>query len=313
MSIETEPQRGPRIQPAHAQWVQDLALRDAPPSGKADSWDELNHLDETYLEFSMTSDIPRGPIFWCGIVCAATGLFPGYLISITWAARGFDIWMDGILIAVSLPMFCLAYFFLRFDLRLPKDRPVRFNRSQGKVYANNYTWNHNPFGRWGGGAKVFDWSTLQAEITLQIGASGEVVTQRYALELVACKPGSFEAADRFRLQHGAHTTGQYEEQWELLRHYMNDGLEGLPPQPLRDRSPGVLDCVLFAMPWFAPTPTGRRARERMRGFLGTLMMLLMSLLFPLWLLFGLGNLIAMRLAPDASWPAGVDEASKRPG
>ncbi|SFK38145.1 hypothetical protein SAMN04487938_0547 [Lysobacter sp. cf310] len=286
-------------------------MRDAPPAGKADSWDELNHLDETYLEFSMASDIPRGPIFWCGIICLATGLFPGYLMSITWPARGFDIWMDGILIVPSLLIFCLAYFFLRFDLRLPKDRPVRFNRSQGKVYANHYTWNHNPFGRWGGGAKVFDWSTLQAEITRQIGASDEVVTERYALELVACKPGTFEEVDRFRLQHGAQTTLQYEEQWELLRRYMNDGPEGLPPQNLRDQTPGFIDCLLFAMPWFAPTPTGRRVRERMRGFLGALMMVLMSLLFPLWLLFGLGNVIVMRLAPDATWPAGVDEASKQ--
>lgn len=310
MTAEREPLRGPRIKPAHPRWVQDLVLRDAPPSGKADGWDELNHLDETYLEFSMASDIPRGPMLWCGIISVAAGLFPGYLISLTWAARGFDIWADGVLIAPSLFMFCLAFFFLRFDLRVPKDRPVRFNRRQGKVYANSYTWNHNPFGRWGGGAKVFDWSTLQAEITKQMGASGEVVTQRYALELVACKPGSFEEMDRFRLQHGAQTTRQYEEQWELLRRYMNDGPADLPPQNLRNQTPGFIDCLLFAMPWFAPTEMGRRARERMRGFLGTLMMVLMSLVFPLWLLFGLGNFVVMRLAPEASWPAGMDEASK---
>ena len=58
--------------------------------------------------------------------------------------------------------------------------------------------------------------TLQAEITKQIGASGEVVTQRYALDLVVCKPGetegSFEEVERFRLQQGAQTTVQYEEQ-----------------------------------------------------------------------------------------------------
>ncbi|WP_157489419.1 DUF6708 domain-containing protein [Lysobacter sp. Root916] len=313
MPLETEPQRAPRIQPAHPRWEQDLALRDAPPSGNADSWDELNHLDETYLEFSMATDIPRGPLFWCGIICLAMGLFPGYLMSITWPARGFDIWADGVLIAASLPMFCLALFFLRLDLRLPKDRPVRFNRRQGLVYANRYLWNHNPFGRWGGDAKVFAWSTLQAEITQQIDSGGEVATWRYAFELVACAPGSFEEVDRFRLQQGAQTTGQYEEQWELLRRYMNDGLEGLPAQQLRDRTPRFIDCLLFAMPWFAPTPTGRRARERMRGFFGTLMMVLMSLPFPLWLLFGVGNVIVMRLAPDATWPAGVDEASKRPG
>ncbi|MDP9994669.1 type IV secretory pathway TrbD component [Variovorax boronicumulans] len=310
MSTESAASHSPRITPVHPQWAQDLVLRDAPPSGKADGWDELNHLDEVYLEFSTASNIPRGLILWGGIACLAAGLGLSYLMLgfSTW--DGIAGWIVGVAIVMWLVAFSHGIFFLRLDLRLPKDRPVRFNRRQGKVYANSYTWNHNPFGRWGGGVKVFDWSTLQAEITKQIGASGEVVTQRYALELVACKPGSFEEVDRFRLQHGAQTTRQYEEQWELLRRYMNDGPEGLPPQNLRNQTPGFIDCLLFAMPWFAPTEMGRRARERMRGFFGTLMMVLMSLAFPLWLLFGLGNFVVMHLAPEASWPPGVDEASK---
>jgi hypothetical protein len=92
---------------------------------------------------------------------------------------------------------------------------------------------------------------------------------------------------------------------------MEHGLEGLPPQKLRNQTPGFVDCLLFAMPWFAPTETGRRARERMRGFWGTLMASLLSVLFPLWLLFGLGNFVVMRLAPEASWPPGLDEESRR--
>ncbi|QOF78332.1 DUF6708 domain-containing protein [Variovorax sp. 38R] len=310
MPTDTTRLRAPRIIPAHPQWAQDLALRDAPPSGKADSWDELNHLDEVYLEFSMASDIPRGFMLWGGVACVAVGLGLSYLLFKVTTWEGVANWMVGLLIVMWFVALSHGIFFLRFDLCLPKDRPVRFNRSQGKVYANSYVWNHNPFGRWGGRVKVFEWSTLQAEITKQIGASGEVVTQRYALELVACKAGSFEAVDRFRLQHGAQTTLEYEEQWEFLRRYMNEGLVGLPLQNLRNQNPSFIDCLLFAMPWFAPTEMGRRARQRMRGVLGVLTMVLMSLLFPLWLLFGIGNFIVMRLAPEASWPAGVDEASK---
>jgi hypothetical protein len=299
----------PRINPPNPQWEQNLPLANSPAAGKADSWDELNHLDEVCLEFSMASDIPRGIVFSLGILALGFALYAAYM-PVSMALQSDEEWVLLLLVG-SIWFALLACFFFRFDLRLPKDRPVRFNRRQGKVYANHYTWNHNPFGRWGGGVKVFDWNTLQAEITKQIGASGTVVTQRYSLDLVACKPGTFEEVERFRLQQGAQTIKQYEEQWEFIRRYMEHGLEALPPQKLRNQTPGFVDCLLFAMPWFAPTETGRRARERMRGFWGTLMASLLSVLFPLWLLFGLGNFAVMRLAPEASWPPGLDEESRR--
>ena len=158
----------------------------------------------------MASDILRGIIFWLGLGSFATLAFVLSSMSDEFL-RGLDtggVVVVGLFLLVFVP---LGIFFLRLDLRLPKDRPIRFNRRQGKVYANDYTWSHNPFGRWGGGVKVFDWNTLQAEVTKQTSASGEVVTQRYALDLVACKPGTLEEVDRFRLQQGAMTTRQYEE------------------------------------------------------------------------------------------------------
>ena len=89
MSTESAASHSPRITPVHPQWAQDLVLRDAPPSGKADGWDELNHLDEVYLEFSTASNIPRGLILWGGIACLAAGLGLSYLM------LGFSTW-DGI-------------------------------------------------------------------------------------------------------------------------------------------------------------------------------------------------------------------------
>lgn len=301
----------PRIAPPNPHWEQDLALRDAPPQAKADAWDELNDLDENYLEFSMASDILRGLMFCCGLMLLGfAGWFASMTIEMVSHSQEYDLYFySGLLMPAG--MILVSVFFFRFDLRLPRDRPVRFNRRQGKVYASYYTWNHNPFGRWSGGVKVFDWNTLQAEVTKQTSASGELITQHYALDLVACKPGTFEEVDRFRLQQGAVTTKQYEEQWELIRRYMEHGLEGLPPQHLRNRTPPFIDCLLFAMPWFSPTDLGRRTRKRMKGFLGAFMMFLLSLLFPMWLVFGLGNFVVMRLAPESSWPPGVDEESKR--
>jgi hypothetical protein len=306
----SEIKSAPRINPPNSQWEQNLPLRNSQASGKADAWDELNQLGETYLEFSMTSNILRGLMLITGLIPLGFGIFLLGELGFDQVAGSEDgFWSLAFLLSACL--LSLSVFVIRLDLRLPKDRPVRFNRRQGKVYANYYTWNHNPFGRWGGGAKVFDWNTLQAEITKQIGASGTVVTQRYSLDLVVCKPGTSEEVDRFRLQQGAQTIKQYEEQWEFIRRYMEHGLEGLPPQKLRNQTPGFVDCLLFAMPWFAPTESGKRARERMRGFWGTLMASLLSVLFPLWLLFGLGNFVVMRLAPQASWPPELDEQSRR--
>jgi hypothetical protein len=315
---EAAVQPGPRVLPPTPGWVQDLPLRDGPLSGKADGWDEINHLDDRYLEWSMASDLPRGIMLFVGMAC----LMPVSLIAgAVWSdfSRGTAEWRWTFVLIQLVAILALgaALFFLRLDLRLPKDRPIRFNRRQGKVYVNHYEWNHNPFGRWGGGVKVLDWNNLQAQITYQVNASGEVITQRYAMELVTCKPGvvagTFEAVDRFRFQHGAQTTVQYEEMWALLRHYMKKGLEDLPPQNIRNAKPGFIDCLLFAVPWFAPTEEGRRARHRMKGFWGTLMAVLMSLLLPMWLLFGLGNYIVNLIAPEAVWPADVDALSKSLG
>jgi hypothetical protein len=36
----------------------------------------------------------------------------------------------------------------------------------------------------------------------------------------------------------------------------------------------------------------------------------MTLLFPLWLVFGLGNYIVMKIAPEAVWPPGLDDESR---
>jgi hypothetical protein len=317
---EPAAQPGPRVLPPTPGWVQDLPLREGPLTGKPDGWDEINHLDDKYLEWSRASDFPRGPLFSLGAFSACFGLlFPNLLIVERLNSGGV---VSLLLVVLSMVFFIvfvvvLAVFFLRLDLRLPKDRPIRFNRHQGKVYINHYEWNHNPFGRWGGGVKVLDWNTLQAQITYQVGASGEVITQRYSMELVTCKPGvvagTFEAVDRFRFQHGAQTTVQYEEMWALLRHYMNKGLQDLPPQNIRNTKPGFIDCLLFAVPWFAPTEEGRRARVRMKGFWGTLVAVLMSLLLPMWLLFGIGNYIVNLIAPEAVWPADVEALSKSAG
>jgi hypothetical protein len=228
-------------------------------------------------------------------------------IPIDMMSSGEPVW--GLLLLATVPMVLLSVFLLRFDLRLPTDRPVRFNRRKRMVYVNQFAWTYNPFGHWHATVEVLEWDRVQAEVTKQVSASGEVITQRYALELVERDAATGEEAKRVRLQQGALTTKQYEEQWEFIRRYMNEGSARLPVQHLRDQVPSFVDCLLFCMPWFAPTTKGRATRSRMGigyWFIATLV----SLLFPLWLLFGLGNYAVMRLAPGVIWPDGMDETSR---
>lgn len=274
----------------------------SPPSLQPDAWNELNHVDETYLAFSRASDIPRGIMLVVSLVPIVMGIVFITAMVIPSYQRGSDAAYEVVALA-ALALIAMGLFGLRFDLRLPKDLPIRFNRRQRKVYVTSYAWSANPFGRWRGGVEVYDWDTLDAEIVKQTGASGEVVTQRYSLQLVSRHPQSGEEQGRIILQRGGMTTKQFEEQWELIRLYMEQGLDAIPPQPLRNQNPPFIDCLLFAMPWFSPAEEGRRARARM-GAGAWIMAGLMSLLFPFWLVCGLGNFIVMRLAPKAVWPPG---------
>lgn len=289
--------------------IERLPRRSEPAAGKADAWDELNHLDETYLEFSTASDIPRGVMLAFGLVPFSVGLF---LIAdgVAELARTDDVFIVLLMLALAIVTVAAGIFAMRFDLQLPRDRPIRFNRRQRKVYASRYTWNHNPFGRWFGGVDVYDWDTLDAEIVKQTGVSGEVVTQRYSLQLVSRDAQSGDERGRIILQRGGMTTKQFEEQWELIRLYMEHGLDALPPQPLREQHPSFIDCLLVALPWLSPTQEGLRTRARM-GVGAWIVAALMSLLFPLWLVCGVGNFVAMRLSPQAVWPADLDAQSRR--
>ncbi|MFT3721030.1 MAG: hypothetical protein QM782_20185 [Pseudorhodoferax sp.] len=200
-------QKSPRLEPPPQGWLEDLPLRGAPLSGTPDGQDEINHLDEWYLEFSMASDLPRGIAAVLGAIAIAALLFLTGLPLLAYLDSG-ETWTLSLTL-LPLAMFVpLAWFLFRLDFSVPRDRPVRFNRRQGKVFINHYAWTHNPFGKWGGGVKVWDWNTVQACVVRRLGASGEVVTQHYDLLLVSCKPGTtgsgrqLPAATR-RRDHGA--------------------------------------------------------------------------------------------------------------
>jgi hypothetical protein len=86
-------------------------------------------------------------------------------------------------------------------------------------------------------------------------------------------------------------------------------LEGSWLNPVVAR-PYWLLGIGIALVWQAIKDTDS-TRERMKGFFPMALAFVMPLMFPMWLLFGLGNYVAMKLAPEASWPPGVDEESRR--
>ena len=125
----SEIENAPRINPPNPQWEQNLPSANSPASGKADSWDELNHLDAAYLEFSMASNIVRGLMLVTGMIPLGFGLF--LLVELVFdyiAGNG-----DGFLpLAILLSAFLLlvSIFVIRFDLRLPKITITPFSLSK---------------------------------------------------------------------------------------------------------------------------------------------------------------------------------------
>ena len=299
-----------RLQPQHQFWFEDLPRRGEPRSVDPDIYDDFNSVTETFLEVSRVSSIVRG----AGFVFALAGVV-GLLVM-------FAEWIPGLIadfarypIAVSftwLMMLALTAIVIhlgRLDLSIPSDRPVRFNRKQRKIYAYEYQWTWNPFGRWPATVKVFDWDNVQAEINLQRGFSGKVYVERYALSLAHCKPGTDEVVDRIDLWGNAVLTHGLRAMWSYCCQYMDRGLDGLPAAMPRPQDVRFTRCLFSFVPWLDPTSEGREYRRSAHWVIWLLALILLPV-SPLLLLLGLGNYVVMRLAPEPKWPTEINAESR---
>ncbi|RPE80010.1 hypothetical protein EDC50_1841 [Vulcaniibacterium tengchongense] len=299
--------------PEHPHWYEDLPERDA-PLDRAPKMvhGDVNAMDATYLEVSRTSTLMRG----IGVLFGVLGIFffplmLGFLAYAMWTVGREMIvpmlaWPFMAALAISI-----VFLLLKADLSIPRDRPVRLNRTQRKVYVYEHAYGMNPFKKWPTTVKVFDWDTLQAELHRQAGFNGKAYIQRFSLWLVSCKPGTNEVVDRFELKGNHPTTAELYNMWAYCRTYMEHGPEGLPTYPPRRQEVTFRRSFFEYMRFLDPTEEGRETRRRMSPLAWAFNVPLTLLMFWLFIPWGIGHYIAMRFAPEVKWPPEIDAESRR--
>ncbi|MFJ4345558.1 DUF6708 domain-containing protein [Pseudomonas sp. NPDC089401] len=132
-----------------------------------------------------------------------------------------------VLIAILVGAFVLITPYIRFELELPRDEPIRFNRHRRKVYFYQYRMDRlHPFGRknWGVKPVAYNWDDLTAEayrIYAPMGYGGLKEEVRISVR----KPGTDEVIDRFFFTDDIEKGKQY---WDIARAFMQQGPEALP-------------------------------------------------------------------------------------
>lgn len=305
-----------RFSPINPLWSEDLAPRMSPVDfdEKLDSPlldQDINHIDDSYLEISRTSSVLRGGGLFIGIVfflLISVGFVPFIVMM---GEQFFTVvpWGAAVIIAMLIGLSVMALRFIIFDCCLPRDTPVRFNRIEQKIYAYEYIQSFSSFKPWRGKVKVYDWDCVEAEIAKLSGFTGKAYVARYELHLVICRPGTNEAVDRIALKKNDVTGLTFYEIWSYIRRYMADGTRSLPAIRERDQDVGFLKSLFSYMPYASPTEEGRRFRKKMR-WIDYCLALLLVWFFWLWIPLGICHYIAMRCAPDPQWPPEIDRESR---
>ncbi|RPE75864.1 DUF6708 domain-containing protein [Vulcaniibacterium tengchongense] len=299
--------------PEHPHWYEDLPERDA-PLDRAPKMvhGDVNAMDAICLEISRASTLMRGLGIAFGLVSVAGLIFFVVMICLVL----FPLEPDLIVPLAISPLLAamgvwIAFLLLKTDLSIPRDRPVRLNRTQRKVYVYEHAYGMNPFKKWPTTVKVFDWDTLQAELHRQAGFNGKAYIQRFSLWLVSCKPGTNEVVDRFELKGNHPTRAELYDAWAYCRTYMEHGPEGLPVYPPRRQEVTFRRSFFEYLRFLDPTEEGREERAQMTASEWILNSIVALLAF--WLLFpmGIGHYIAMRFAPEVKWPPEIDAESRR--
>ncbi|MEN5162009.1 DUF6708 domain-containing protein [Achromobacter spanius] len=151
----------------------------------------------------------------------------------------FDLFEDFLLVATEFLLILLCIWMatlgVRMDVSVPRDLPLRFNRSRQRLYAYNFSdswW--NPFKRWHVAPVTYDWCQVRAERWHKRAFTPQgalIVKGGVVLSIV--EPGTNKVIDRFPLS----TMGADEFAWAYVCTYMQQGPSALPPpDPPRDHN-----------------------------------------------------------------------------
>ncbi|MDH0094916.1 hypothetical protein N7373_25995 [Achromobacter mucicolens] len=228
----------PKLRPPCSGWIEDLPEPSCKPTVPlALDRNAPNHLDDIYLEVPRHSAGARGIYFWMGIAMALAGLSLSLLLLTDSSSLNFfeDFWVAASDILFLIIFGCLAAVYVRMDISVPRDLPLRFNRARQRLYAYNFidSW-WNPFRRWHAAPVTYDWCQVRAERWHKRAFTPQgalIVKEGVVLSIV--EPGTNKVIERFPLS----TMGADEFAWAYICTYMQQGPSALPPpDPPRDHT-----------------------------------------------------------------------------
>jgi hypothetical protein len=199
----------------------------APPSSAKLLQAPPNHVDDVFLELPRSSLRIRG----IGVIVGVLGVGSityGFLCFLYITIK-FEMAVDSLTV-IGLCFFFFMYWaiipFMRLDIQLPRNEPIRFNRLRRKVYFYNFKYDRiRIFSRhtWGVCATTHDWEDLIAEAcSVYLPGHGGLIENVY---IAIRSPGTDNVIARYFF---AHDIEKGEKYWALARLYMQQGPQSLP-------------------------------------------------------------------------------------
>ncbi|MFK3815167.1 DUF6708 domain-containing protein [Pseudomonas sp. NPDC089407] len=195
-----------------------------------------NYLDEVCLEIPRSTVSLRGLAVLLGVPGLVLALW--VLIPLYWSMLD-DNWSRDwhiAFVAVVMPLVGLwaVASFVKMDLMLPRDEPIRFNRLRRKIYLYQFRFHYiYLFSRkhWGVKPVAYNWDDVTAEVyrVYAPGHGGRIENVMLSVR----NPDTNEVIDRVFFTHDLYHGEAY---WAIARLFMQQGPEALPKfvHPPRD-------------------------------------------------------------------------------
>lgn len=216
----------------------------------------MNHIDDTYLEISRRPDI-AAPSLGGQIILGFLMFFTAMgcfwtIISIGQSGHAAASIASVFLFLFFIFMLIIAYWALSLSYQhyfsMPRDWPIRFNRSTGRIYIYEYT--QSIWGRSQTHFYSYDWEHVRAykqriERDAQQAAQSRY-SRLYGLFLVIIDPKTQQGLRGFKLS-------DYPMLWDFICHYMQEGvprdgvdsIAGDPNNPRRRNIPKTNKLVIW--------------------------------------------------------------------
>nr|WP_243897651.1 DUF6708 domain-containing protein [Pseudomonas asiatica] len=195
-----------------------------------------NYLDKVYLELPRSTVSLRGVAVLLGIpglIASSGALIYLYLLmlDVSWSRD----WYVAVIIVLAplIGMWAVASF-VKIDLMLPRDEPIRFNRLRRKIYLYQFRFHYiYLFSRkhWGVKPVAYNWDDVTAEVYRVYAPGHGGLIENVMLSVR--NPETNEVIDRVFFTHDLYHGEAY---WAIARLFMQQGPEALPKfvHPPRD-------------------------------------------------------------------------------